>query len=92
MSITIEDIWNCEKEHSPSVTIGTEDQILKVREEFFEVIKAFVNDDREELKDETADLLNTVFGLSLHVYKDPEEMSQRIMNAIHKMAVKYGKN
>lgn len=89
MSITIEQIWNCESEYSPGIVRGAEAQLLKVGEEFGEVCDALLRHDPEELKDETADLLNTVLGFSLHVYKDPDEMSQRIMNAIHKMASKY---
>lgn len=92
MAITIEQIWNCEREYSPGLVKGAEAQALKVAEEYGEVCDALLRHDAEDLKDEMADLFNTVFGLALHIYKDPDELSLRIMNAIHKMAEKYSRD
>lgn len=89
MGITLEQIWNCEQEFSPGIDKGIEAQALKVGEEYGEVCDALLRRDAEDLKAEMADLLNTVFGLSILVYKNPDEMANRIVNAIHKMAEKY---
>lgn len=92
MGITFERVWDCEKVCSPGVALGAEAQLLKVGEEFGEVCDALLKRDVTKLKDETADLLNTVFGFSLHVFKDPEEMSQKVMEVIQKMSEKYGRD
>lgn len=88
----MEQIWNCEAEYSPSLTIGAERQLLKVGEEYGEVCRAMLQHNTEELNEETADLLNSILGFCLHVYGNPNVLTSRLMNAIHKMAQKYSED
>lgn len=89
MCVTFEDVWNMELEYSPGIAQGTAKQIIKATEELGEVASAYLKGDVLEMKLEIADSLNTLFGLAIHCYESPDELSTGIMNAIEKMADKY---
>ena len=87
--LTTERIWEFQRAHSPSIHAGIERQVLKATEELGELSRAILKHDGENVREELADLINVLYGLSVVIYRNPVEMDMAIQNAFKKMQAKY---